>query len=63
MSETEAMKHLGNVLMLLAELHPDDRCKALDNAMAFYNQHNPKAQVAPVPGFETHLVHLIAGEP
>lgn len=54
----DAMAHLGNVLVMLAELHPDDRCKALENAMAFYNEHNPEARVEPIHGCETRLVHI-----
>jgi hypothetical protein len=51
-----AMRHLGNVLQLLAELHTDDRCKALDSALAFYNAHNPTAIIDPVEGYESRLV-------
>jgi hypothetical protein len=51
------MEHLGNVLMILAELHPDDRCRALDEAMAFYNGSNPNCQVEPAQGYVSRLVH------
>lgn len=54
----EAMSHLGNVLMILAELHPDDRCRALDEALAFYNERRPNAQVAPVDGYVSRLVNF-----
>lgn len=53
---TEAMNHLGNVLSLLAELHEDDRCEALDEALAFYNAENPNQQIVPVEGYTTRLV-------
>jgi hypothetical protein len=53
----EAMKHLGNVLVILAELVPDERCRALDNALAFYNERNPDCQVEGVEGYDTYLVH------
>jgi hypothetical protein len=54
----ETMRHLGNVLVLLAELVPDERCRALENALAFYNERNPDCQVDGVEGYETHLVHI-----
>lgn len=54
----EAMVHLRNVLMLLAELHPDDRCKALDKAMAFYNDAHQDGRIEPVEGYETRLVRI-----
>jgi len=52
----EAMKHLGNVLVLLAELHPDDRTKGLNKAMTFFNEHNPTWQIEPVEGYSSRLV-------
>jgi len=49
-------EHLGNVLMMLAELHPDDRCQAFDDAMTYYNKQNPGKQVVPVDGYSQRLV-------
>jgi hypothetical protein len=42
-----AIEHLGNVLYMLADLHPDDRCVALDNALKYYNESAPTKTVAP----------------
>lgn len=55
-SYNDALGHLGSVLSILAELHPDDRSRALDNALAYYNARRPGAQVEPVAGV-TRLVH------
>jgi len=55
MSQDKAMEHLGNVLLILADLHDDDRCDAYEQALAFYNKHNPTAQVRSTPGFVTRL--------
>lgn len=54
----DAMTHLGRVLTILADLHRDDRCRALDEAMAFYNRNNPHARVEPADGYETRLVNI-----
>lgn len=53
--EDPAMVHLANVLTILAELHEDDRSRAFDEALKFYNEHNPDRQVAPVDGYVTRL--------
>jgi len=50
-----AMEHLGNVLLILADLHEDDRCDAYVQALEFYNRENPNAQIQPMPGFVTRL--------
>lgn len=54
--ETDAERHLGNVLVMLAELHADDRCQAFEDALAFYNQRHPAAMVLPVDGYSTRLL-------
>jgi hypothetical protein len=36
MPNDEAMRHLGEVLFLLSSLAPEDRCRALDDAQAFW---------------------------
>lgn len=51
-----AILHLGNVLSMLAELHSDDRCEALESALVFYNQACPNAQVVADPAYEIRLV-------
>lgn len=51
-----AATHLGAVLYFLADLHPDDRCQALDDALAFYNAQCLHAQVAPQEGYVSRLV-------
>lgn len=45
--EDIAIKHLGDVLYLLCDLHPDDRCRALDEALEFYNKERPNWRVEP----------------
>lgn len=50
-------RHLGNVLTLLAELHSDDRCRAFVSALDHFNSAHPDAQVEPVDGWVTRLVH------
>jgi hypothetical protein len=46
-TKDDALRHLGKVLMILSDLHPDDRCEALDSALAFYNEHCPDWRVTP----------------
>lgn len=57
-SPEAAMAHLGKVLVLLADLTPGDRCRALDAAFAFYNDQNPHALVEPVGCGYTMLVNV-----
>jgi hypothetical protein len=45
--EVEAIYHLGSVLAYFSDIHPDDRCLALDEALAFYNAARPDARVEP----------------
>lgn len=54
----DAMDHLGNVLYMLADLHPDFRCRAYAEALAFYNAARPDARVEPHEGWETRLVNI-----
>ena len=56
--EKLALDHLGNVLTLLAELRPEDRCRALDEAVMFYNERRPEAKVTAEPGYVSRLVIL-----
>lgn len=42
----EAMRHLGDVLSFLSDLHPDCSCEALETALEFYNKHNPDSQIS-----------------
>lgn len=42
-----ALTHLGSVLYWLSDLHPDDRCVALDKAQTFYNSRVPDNQIGP----------------
>jgi hypothetical protein len=55
--ETESDMHLGNVLMMLAELHADDRCQAFNDALEFYNARHPEARVIPLAGYVTRLAY------
>ena len=43
----QALEHLGHVLYYFADIHPDDRCDALDNALTFYNARRPDKRVEP----------------
>ena len=42
----EALRHLGNVLYAIAEMKTEDRCRALDEAVAFHNAAQPDSQIA-----------------
>ena len=53
----DAMDHLGKVLYILSELSPSHRCKALNDALEFYNSANPTARVEPCGCGITYLVH------
>lgn len=57
--ENEAMFHLGNILYYFACLDNDDRCVAFDDAMDFYNKHNPDKKIEPEEGFNIKLVHSL----
>ena len=57
MDSDAAMMHLRNVLSMLAELAPGDRCRAFDNALMFYNASNPDEMIEPVPGYESRIIH------
>jgi hypothetical protein len=54
----DATDHLGNVLAMLGDLHPDDQCRAFTEALAFYNAARPNARVEPNDGWETRLVNV-----
>lgn len=51
----DAMGHLGEVLSFFANLDEGDRCRAFDEAIAFYNKHNPDAQIQGEPGFTWYI--------
>lgn len=53
-----ALRHLGFVLTILAELSPNDRCRALDEAQEFFNAACPNAQIEPMEGYVTRLVSV-----
>lgn len=54
-----ALHHLGNVLAYFADLHDDDRCKAFDEALEYYNKHCPTRQVvSEFPGSQRLVVDL-----
>lgn len=54
----DVYEHLGDVLYFLCDLHPDDRCEALDKALAFYNAARPDKKIEP-SGFPfRHLTTL-----
>jgi hypothetical protein len=45
----QALEHLGNALSFIADIHPDDRNDAVDQALEFYNAVCPDRQVHPSP--------------
>lgn len=53
----DVLKHLGDVLYMLADLHRDDQCRAYTEAVAFYNAACPDEQVLPTEGYLTRVVH------
>lgn len=53
----EVLERLGDVLYMLADLHPDDQCRTYVNALAFYNEHCPDAPIAGEPGYTSRLVN------
>ncbi|QIG71127.1 hypothetical protein EVB94_020 [Rhizobium phage RHph_TM40] len=56
MGSHKAMEYLGGILHYLQDLHPDDQCKAYDDALFFYNFHNPNSRVEPTGLGYTSLV-------
>ena len=54
--DADAKRHLGNLLYMLAGLHPDDQNMAYEEALAFYNVACPHRQVHPENGFVLRLV-------
>lgn len=56
--EKTALDHLGSVLMVLSDLTPGDRCRALDEALEFYNAQRPGAVIEPVGAGYTELRHV-----
>ncbi len=50
-----AMDHLGEVLSFFANLDEGDRCDAFEEAVEFYNKHNPGAQIHGEPGFTWYI--------
>ena len=59
----QALEHLGNVLYYCADIHPDDRCDALDNALKFYNEARPNQRVEPSGTGHFRMLHPLASEP
>lgn len=56
-----ALDHLGDVLYILVELHPDDQCDAYKTALAFYNDARPEKRVVPTGVAEVRLVVTLSG--
>ncbi|QIG72578.1 hypothetical protein EVB97_020 [Rhizobium phage RHph_Y65] len=52
----KAMEYLGQLLLYLQDLHPDDHCRAYEDALSFYNHHNPYQRVEPTGLGFTRLV-------
>jgi hypothetical protein len=57
-STETALDHLGTVLYVLADLCPNDRCKALNDAQDYYNSTRTTQQISPNPGWVTRLVQV-----
>lgn len=57
-SAAGADRHLGRVLMLLAEIPADEAPRALTSAMEYFNAANPTDIIEPTPGWVTHLVSV-----
>lgn len=53
---TKEGQHLGDVLYMLAELHPDDQCRAYVEALAYYNIQYPNEQIVPEEGYSSRIV-------
>lgn len=52
----ETLRHLGNVLSMLADIPVNERPDVLANAIAFHNQQCPDSRIQPTgPGYITHL--------
>lgn len=56
-----ALDHLGDVLYMLADLAPDDQCRAYVNALNFYNSQRPDCRVEPSGVGEVRLVSTLSG--
>lgn len=56
--EKDALDHLCNVLVMLSDLTPGDRCRALDDALEFYNAQRPDWRVQPIGGVYSELRHF-----
>lgn len=41
----QALDHLGDVLYSISDMPREDRCRAIDDALAFYNAQRPEKQV------------------
>ena len=54
--DDRAIEHLGNVLVMLANLAPGQRCQAFDDALSYYNDQRPAARVLPMDDYLTLLV-------
>lgn len=57
-----ALDSLGDTLYFLADLHPGDRCLAIDEALNFYNQERPDKKVAPTGAADCRFVIHLPGE-
>lgn len=54
----EALRHLGNVLCMLAELDAGDRCRAFNEALEYYNNQCPDEKIEPEIGV-TFLINVL----
>ncbi len=54
----DAMRHLGKLLHMLCDLTPGDRCRALDEAQAFYNAVYADRPIVPSGFGYTTLRHV-----
>jgi hypothetical protein len=64
MSEHErALEHLGNVLSFFIDIDPDYRCRAFEDALAYYNARCPTKQVvSEFPGSQRIITDPLGSE-
>lgn len=55
----DALEHLGDVLYMLSDLHPDDQCQAYIDALTFYNTTAPDKQIEPSGIGHTRLINSL----
>jgi hypothetical protein len=57
-----ALSALADTLHFVADVHPDDRCLAIDKAQEFYNTERPCERIAPSEMATFRMVQQQPGE-